>query len=167
MEKNDLKNDLKRAIYPGSFDPVTYGHIDIAQRSLKIFDEIVIAIGDNRNKKPLFTKERRLAQITEIFADNPAVRVMAFDGLLVDFARSLNIFTVIRGLRAVSDFDYEFQLSCFNRRLEPRLESFFMMTSEKYFYISSNMIRLANDMNGDISDFVPPNVLADLRAMRQ
>jgi len=161
-----VRDDKKRAIYPGSFDPITYGHIDIAQRSLKIFDEIVIAVGENRNKKPLFSKERRLAQIAEIFADNPAVQVMSFDGLLVDFARSLNIFTIIRGLRAVSDFDYEFQLSCFNRRLEPRIESFFMMTSEKYFYLSSNMIRLANEMNGDISDFVPPNVLADLRRLR-
>jgi len=165
--EEDMGGEQKRAIYPGSFDPITYGHIDIAQRSLKIFDELIIAVGDNRNKSPLFSKERRIAQIGEIFADNSAVRVMGFDGLLVDLARSLNVFTVIRGLRAVSDFDYEFQLSCFNRKLEPRIESFFMMTGEKYFYISSGMIRLASEMNGDISDFVPPNVLADLRNARK
>ncbi len=141
-----MAQEPKRAIYPGSFDPITYGHIDIAQRSLKIFDEIIMAVGDNRNKRPLFAKEQRLAQISEIFADNPAVRVMSFDGLLVDFARQMNVFTVIRGLRAVSDFDYEFQLSFFNRRLEPRIESFFMMTSERYFYISSNMIPFTADM---------------------
>ena len=135
--------------------------------SLKIFDELIIAVGDNRAKKPLFPKERRLAQITEIFADNPAITVMSFDGLLVDFARELNVFTIIRGLRAVSDFDYEFQLSCFNRKLEPRIESFFMMTGEKYFYISSAMIRLASEMDADVSDFVPPNVLADLRSMKR
>lgn len=158
-----MNGEKKRAIYPGSFDPITFGHVDIALRSLKIFDELIIAIGDNRNKQPLFSKEQRIAQIGEIFNDNEAIRVVSFDGLLVDLARDMNIFTLIRGLRAVSDFEFEFQLSSFNRKMEPRVESFFMMTSEKYFYISSSMVRQVSEMNGDISDFVPPNVLADLK----
>ncbi len=159
-----MNGNKKQAIYPGSFDPITFGHVDIALRSLKIFDELIIAIGDNRNKQPLFSKEQRIAQIREIFNDNEAIRVVSFDGLLVDLARSMNIFTIIRGLRAVSDFEYEFQLSSFNRKMEPRVESFFMMTSEKYFYISSSMVRQVAEMSGDISDFVPPNILADLKA---
>jgi len=158
-----MKGNKKRAIYPGSFDPITFGHVDIALRSLNIFDELIISIGDNRNKQPLFSKDQRIAQIREIFNDNEAIRVISFDGLLVDLARSMNIFTIIRGLRAVSDFEYEFQLSSFNRKMEPRVESFFMMTSEKYFYISSSMVRQVSEMGGDISDFVPPNVLADLK----
>ncbi|HOW51458.1 MAG TPA: pantetheine-phosphate adenylyltransferase [bacterium] len=162
-----MSGEKKRAIYPGSFDPITFGHVDIALRSLKIFDELIISIGDNRNKQPLFSKEQRIAQINEIFSDNEAIRVVSFDGLLVDLARGMNIFTIIRGLRAVSDFEYEFQLSSFNRKMEPRVESFFMMTSEKYFYISSSMVRQVSEMNGDISDFVPPNVLADLKSRQK
>lgn len=162
-----MNGEKKRAIYPGSFDPITFGHVDIALRSLKIFDELIIAIGDNRNKQPLFSKERRIAQIGEIFSDNEAIRVVAFDGLLVDLAREMNIFTLVRGLRAVSDFEYEFQLSSFNRKMEPRVESFFMMTSEKYFYLSSSVVRQVSEMGGDISDFVPSNVLADLKSVQK
>ncbi|HSA33056.1 MAG TPA: pantetheine-phosphate adenylyltransferase [bacterium] len=162
-----MERGKKRAIYPGSFDPITFGHIDIAQRSLKIFDELIIAIGDNRNKDPLFSKAQRLAQINEIFSENDAVQAVMFDGLLVDLARQLEVFTVVRGLRAVSDFEFEFQLSSFNRKMEPRVESFFMMTSEKYFYISSSMVRQVASLGGDISDFVPPNVSADLKNHRR
>ncbi len=162
-----MSGGKKQAIYPGSFDPITFGHVDIALRSLKIFDELIIAIGDNRNKQPLFSKERRIAQIGEIFSDNEAIRVVAFDGLLVDLAREMNIFTLVRGLRAVSDFEYEFQLSSFNRKMEPRVESFFMMTSEKYFYLSSSVVRQVSEMGGDISDFVPSNVLADLKSVQK
>lgn len=156
-------NNIKRAIYPGSFDPVTYGHVDIALRSLKIFDELYIAVGENINKKPFFPKEKRIAQLQEIFSDNSAIKVISFSSLLVDLARELKIYTIIRGLRAVSDFEYEFQFSSINKKMEPKMELFFMMTSEKYFYISSGMVREIASKNGDVSDFVPANVLADMK----
>ncbi len=151
--------EIKRAIYPGSFDPITFGHIDIAQRGLKIFDELIIAVGKNREKNPIFTHEERIAIIKEIFADNSAVTVVSFEGLLVDLSRELNVFTVIRGLRAVSDFEYEFQFSAMNRKLEPRMDLFFMMTSETNFYISSSVIKEIYRMNGNIEAFVPKTVI--------
>ncbi len=145
----------KKAIYPGSFDPMTYGHVDIALRSLKIFDELIIAVGGNSKKRSLFAQQERVAQIQEIFKDAPEVKVVAFDGLLVDLARELKVFTVVRGLRAISDFEFEFQLSAMNRKLEPRMELFFMMTGEKHFYVSSSVVKEIASMGGDVSEFVP------------
>lgn len=162
-----MTNKIKRAIYPGSFDPITYGHIDIAMRSLNIFDELIIAIGDNRNKKPLFSSQDRIAQIGEVFDDNPAIKVISFNGLLVNLARDLKCFTIIRGLRAVSDFEFEFQLSSINKKMEPRIELFFMMTSEKYFYVSSSIVKEIASNSGDISDFVPNNILADMKKQKR
>jgi len=154
---------IKRAIYPGSFDPITYGHIDIALRGLKIFDELIIAVGVNRNKKSFFSSSERVAQIKEIFHENSSVKVITYDSMLIDLARELKVFTIIRGLRAVSDFEFELQLSSMNRKLEPRMESFFMMTSEKYFYLSSRIVKEIASMDGDLGDFVPPNVAVDMK----
>ena len=148
----------KRAIYPGSFDPMTYGHVDIALRSLKIFDELIIAVGSNSKKKSLFTPKERVEQIEEVFKGVPEVSVVTFDGLMVDLARELNIFTVVRGLRAISDFEFEFQLSAMNRKLEPRMELFFMMTGEKHFYVSSSVVKEIASMGGDVSEFIPGNI---------
>jgi len=159
--------NIKRAIYPGSFDPITFGHIDIAQRSLKIFDELIIAVGNNRDKNPMLSSEERLALVKEVFKDNAQVKVISFSGLLVDLARELNVFTVIRGLRAVSDFEYEFQFSAMNRKLDPRLELFFMMTSENHFYISSSLIKEVHKMGGDISCFAPEYIISEMEKKKK
>lgn len=149
----------KSAIYPGSFDPFTLGHLDIVQRALKIFDKIYIAIGENRSKTNLFTPKERKLQIEEIFQDNPAITVVIFDDLLVDFARQVNVFTVIRGLRAVSDFEYEFLMASTNRAMEQEIESVFFMTSDRYSFLSSSIVKeVASKNTSYLSHFVTPNV---------
>ena len=154
----------KTAIYPGSFDPFTFGHLDIVNRSLKIFDKIYIAIGENRSKTSLFTPKERKLQIEEIFQNNPAITVIIFDDLLVDFARQVGVFTVIRGLRAVSDFEYEFLMASTNRAMEPEIESVFFMTSDKYSFLSSSIVKEVASKNGAyLSHFVTPNVEKALR----
>jgi len=154
----------KVAIYPGSFDPFTLGHLDIVQRALKIFDKIYIAIGENRSKTNLFTPKERKLQIEEIFSDNPAITVVIFDDLLVDFARQVNVFTVVRGLRAVSDFEYEFLMASTNRAMEHEIESVFFMTSDKYSFLSSSIVKEVAAKNGTyLSHFVTPNVEKALR----
>ena len=154
----------KTAIYPGSFDPFTFGHLDIVNRALKIFDKIYIAIGENRSKTSLFTPKERKLQIEEIFQNNPAITVIIFDDLLVDFARQVGIFTVIRGLRAVSDFEYEFLMASTNRAMEPEIESVFFMTSDKYSFLSSSIVKEVASKNGAyLSHFVTPNVEKALR----
>ena len=154
----------KTAIYPGSFDPFTFGHLDIVNRALKIFDRIYIAIGENRSKTSLFTPKERKLQIEEIFQNNPAITVMIFDDLLVDFARQTGVFTVIRGLRAVSDFEYEFLMASTNRAMEPEIESVFFMTSDKYSFLSSSIVKEVASKNGSyLSHFVTPNVEKALR----
>ena len=151
------------AIYPGSFDPLTNGHLGILQRGLKVFDRLVVAVAFNPSKAPLFTAEERTALISEAVGDDPRVEVDAFEGLLVDYARSKGIHTVLRGLRAASDFEYEFQLANMNRKLFPEFESVFVMTGEDYFFVSARLVREVAQFGGDVSSFVPPNVLAGLR----
>jgi pantetheine-phosphate adenylyltransferase len=149
----------KNAIYPGSFDPFTLGHLDIVSRALKIFDHIYIAIGENKNKKTLFTTIERKDQISEIFSGNNRITVVIFDELLVDFARKMNVFTIVRGLRAVSDFEFEFQMALTNRVLEPDFESIFFMTSDKYSFLSSSIVKeIASKKSSNLSLFLTPNI---------
>ena len=145
-------------IYPGSFDPITMGHVDIVQRSLQIFDEVVIAILNHPDKKAMFTPPERAALIAEVFAGHPGVSVEHFDGLLVDYVRERGAKTVIRGLRAVQDFEYEFQMTMMNRRLAPGIDTIFMMTDEEHFYIASRTVKEVASFGGDISGLVPPEV---------
>jgi len=148
----------RKAIYPGSFDPITNGHVDIIQRGKKIFDKIIVGVLDNPKKSPLFTAAERVQLIKQIFAQDPAVEVLSFDGLLVDFARKNGVNVVIRGLRAISDFEYEFQMALMNRKLAHDMETLFMMPSLKYSFLSSNMVKEVFQLGGCIKDLVPPQV---------
>ena len=145
----------KIAIYPGSFDPITNGHLDLIQRGLKIFDEIIVAIAVNPVKQPLFSIEERVDLIREVLKDQPRVRIDHFTGLLVDFVRQQNTNVILRGLRAVSDFDYEFQLALMNRRLAPEIETVFLMTSLKWVFLSSTILKEAVSLGGVVEDIVP------------
>jgi len=145
----------RRAIYPGSFDPITNGHIDIIQRGLKIFDQIIVAVLENPKKESLFSTQERVAMITEIFASEPRVKVKSFRGLLVDFARQNKARIVIRGLRAVSDFEYEFQMALMNRKLYPELETLFMMPSLNFTFLSSRLVKEIYMLGGCIKGLVP------------
>ena len=146
------------AIYPGSFDPITSGHVNIVERSLDIFDTVVVAVLDNPDKKALFTPEERVDLIQRVFVDRRGVRVDSFDGLLVDCVKRLGASTVIRGLRAVQDFEYEFQMTMMNRRLAPSIDTVFMMTDEEFFYIASRTVKEVASLGGDIRGLVPPLV---------
>ena len=149
---------MKKAIYPGSFDPITNGHVDIVNRACSLFDEIIIAVFNNPEKEPLFNFKERVVLINKVFQDNPQVTVQLFSGLLVDYAMSQSVFTIIRGLRAVSDFEYEFQLSGMNKRLNHKIETLFMTPSEEFANISSSLVREIFSLGGDISAFVPAPV---------
>jgi pantetheine-phosphate adenylyltransferase len=151
------------AIYPGSFDPLTNGHLSIIQRGLKMFDRLIVAIAVNPKKLPTFSMEERRELIRGACNDDPRVEVDSFSGLLVEYAQKRNIHVLLRGLRAVSDFEYEFQIANMNRKLAPSIETVFMMTGEDYFYISSNMVREVASFGGDVSGLVPPNVHEKLR----
>lgn len=152
------------AIYPGTFDPVTNGHLDIIQRGAEIFERIIVAVASNQNKKPLFALEERVEMLQKTSAKYKGVSVESFDGLLVDYARNKGAKVIIRGLRAVSDFEYEFQLALMNRKLNPDLDTFFVMPSEKYVYLNSSLIKEISRMGGDISSLVPEEVLNKLKA---
>jgi pantetheine-phosphate adenylyltransferase len=154
----------RRAIYPGSFDPLTNGHLSLIQRGLKVFDGLVVAVANNPAKKPLFSVEERKGLIREAVGGDPRVAIDTFDGLLVDYAKAQGVHTVLRGLRAVSDFEYEFQIANMNRKLDPEFESVFMMTGEDYFYVASSLVREVASFGGDVSGLVPPHVVAALRA---
>jgi pantetheine-phosphate adenylyltransferase len=150
------------AIYPGSFDPLTNGHLSLIQRGLKIFDGLVVAVANNANKKALFTLEERKQLIREVVGNDPRVEVDHFETLLVDYAKQRRIHTVLRGLRAMSDFEYEFQLANMNAKLDPDFESVFVMTGQDYFYVTGSLVREVASYGGDVTGLVPPNVAAGL-----
>lgn len=154
-----VKTTSKKALYPGTFDPITNGHIDLVNRSLKIFDEIVIAVAFAHHKKPLFSLDERIKLVQEIFIEDPCVSVVGFEGLLVDFAKEQKAQAVIRGLRAVSDFEYEFGLASMNRSLDEEFEAVFLTPSQEYSFISSTLVREVAKLGGDVSKFVPTSVL--------
>ncbi|AEB10725.1 pantetheine-phosphate adenylyltransferase [Desulfobacca acetoxidans] len=153
----------KIAIYPGSFDPITNGHLDLINRGLKVFDEIIVAIAVNPIKQPLFTIEERVELIREVLNEHPRVKIDHFTGLLVDYVRQQGTNVILRGLRAVSDFDYEFQLALMNRRLAPEIETVFLMTSLKWVFLSSSILKEAVSLGGVVQDIVPPVVFQRLR----
>ena len=154
---------MRRAIYPGSFDPVTNGHLDVIQRAAKLFDEVIVAVAVNDQKRSLFTADERTALITTSIAGMENVRVSRFDGLLVEFASAQHAHAVIRGLRAVSDFEFEFQMALMNRKLDPHIETIFLMPAEKYTYLSSRIVKEISRLSGNVEAFVPPSVAAALR----
>jgi pantetheine-phosphate adenylyltransferase len=151
------------AMYPGSFDPITNGHVDIIERGLRVFDRIVVAVLENPKKAPLFTTKERVRMIQDIFASKKEVEVRAFDGLLVDFARARGTGVVMRGLRAISDFEYEFQMALMNRNLAPDIETFFMMPNVNYSFLSSNLVREVAALGGSVEGLVPGPVAIKLR----
>ncbi len=151
------------AMYPGSFDPITNGHVDIIERGLRVFDRIIVAVLENPKKAPLFTTKERVRMIQDIFASKKEVEVRAFDGLLVDFARARGTGVVMRGLRAISDFEYEFQMALMNRNLAPDIETFFMMPNVNYSFLSSNLVREVAALGGSVEGLVPGPVARKLR----
>ena len=151
------------AIYPGSFDPLTNGHVDIIQRGSRFFDRIVIAVALNQEKTPLFTVPERVSIAREVFREWPNVEVDTFDGLLVDYARRRHASVIVRGLRAVSDFEYEMQMALMNRRLNPDVETVFMMPAEPYTYVSSRLVKEVVALGGTVHGLVPDVVEARLR----
>jgi pantetheine-phosphate adenylyltransferase len=154
---------MKIAIYPGSFDPITNGHIDILERALKLFDHVIITIARNSSKNPLFTEKERLALIRQVTKCYKNVEVDCFNGLLVDYVRKRNAIAVVRGLRAMTDFEYELQMALMNRKLDEKMETVFLMPNEKYTYLSSNFVREIARLGGDVSMFVSPLVLKALQ----
>jgi pantetheine-phosphate adenylyltransferase len=150
------------AVYPGTFDPITNGHVYILKRSLKIFDRLVVALAENVRKSPLFSIAERRDMITEAVDHDPRIEIDAFGGLLVDYMRRRGATTVIRGLRALADFEYEFQSAHMNRHLAPEVETIFLMTSEESFYVSSSLVKEVALMGGDVSRMVPPAVATAL-----
>jgi pantetheine-phosphate adenylyltransferase len=154
---------VRRAIYPGSFDPITNGHLDVIQRAAKLFDEVIVAVAFNDQKLGLFPVDERVTMIRETTLGISNIRVSRFDGLLVDFARAQGASAVVRGLRAVSDFEFEFQMALMNRKLEPEIETIFMMPAEKYTYLSSRIVKEIGRLGGNVDSFVPVSVGAALR----
>ena len=149
---------MKIAIYPGTFDPITNGHLDIIERAIKVFDTVIVTIARNSSKNPLFSDKERLEMIREVVKGMKQVEVDSFDGLLVNYAKKRNATAVLRGLRAISDFEYEFQLALTNRKLNDTLETVFLMPSERYTYLNSTIVREIARLGGDVTDFVPPLV---------
>jgi len=154
---------VRIAIYPGTFDPITYGHLDVIKRALSLCDKLVVAVADRREKDPLFSAEERAELIRQVLADEPRVETEAFSGLLTEFAKSKNANFLIRGLRAVSDFDYELQMALTNRNLAPEIETIFLMPAQNYIFISSSLAKEIARLGGDVSELVPPAVEAALR----
>ena len=154
----------KIAVYPGSFDPITYGHLDIISRGLKIFDEVVVAVAANSQKNPLFSIDERVRMIRDVFRNEQRVVIDTFSGLLIDYVSSRQAHVIIRGLRAISDFEYEFQIAQMNSEIGQGVETLFMMTSLQYGYLSSSIVKEVCLLNGNIDRFVPPEVKAALKA---
>ena len=155
------------AVCPGSFDPITYGHLDIITRGAKVFDKMYVVVLNNSSKKPLFSVEERIELIREVTRDIPNVVVDSFQGLLVDYAKSVNAKAIIRGLRAVSDFEYEMQITSMNRVLDDEIETFFIMTNNQYSFLSSSIVKEVAKYGGDISELVPKRVEESLKTKYQ
>jgi pantetheine-phosphate adenylyltransferase len=153
-----------RAIYPGTFDPLTRGHEDLVRRASTLFDTVILGVADSRSKKPFFTLDERLDMARQVLGDLRNVEIVGFTGLLIDFARQHNARVVVRGLRAVSDFEYEFQLAGMNRNLNPNMETVFLTPSEQHMFISATLVREIAMFGGDVSKFVHPIVRAKLAA---
>jgi pantetheine-phosphate adenylyltransferase len=152
-----------KALYPGSFDPLTNGHVDLIQRGSKLFEHLTVAVLNNSGKNPLFTVSERVEMLQEATRTLGNVSVATFDGLMVDFARSIGATAVLRGIRAISDYEYEFQMALMNRRLAPEIETVFLQPAGRYSFVSSRMVKEVFSFHGDISGLVPPNVLKRLR----
>jgi pantetheine-phosphate adenylyltransferase len=155
--------DSKLAIYPGSFDPVTNGHLDLIERASKLFGRVVVTVARNAEKAPMFTLKERVEMLREATQPFPNVEVDTFDGLLVDYARKLGARVLVRGIRAISDYEYELQMALMNRRLEPQLETVFMLPAVEYSYLSSHLVRELAVLGGSLSGLVPPAVEQRLR----
>ena len=150
---------MKTAIYPGSFDPITFGHIDIVERAAALFDKVILGVAESQSKNPLFSVEERIELISEIFKDNSKIEVLGYSKkLTVDLARDNNAIAIIRGLRAVADFEYEFQMASINKRLHGELETVFLMAAEQQHFVASRFVKEVARFGGDISSFVPNNV---------
>lgn len=148
------------AIYPGTFDPITYGHMDIIKRAADLFEQVIVAVAVSAHKLTFFPLEQRLDMVNEVIHSWKNVKALSFNNLLIDFARQHQASSILRGLRAVSDFDYEFQLAGMNRQLDPKIETIFLPASENYAYVSASMVREIAKLGGDVSRFVPPEVSA-------
>lgn len=155
---------MRTCIYPGTFDPITHGHLDVLKRACRMFDKVVIGVADNAKKGPFFTAEERLVMVQQNIQEMPNATAITFSGLLVDFAKEQNAIALIRGLRAVSDFEYEFQMALMNRHLQPEIETILLMTKEGYNYTSSSLVKQVARYGADISKFVPRNVNEALKA---
>jgi pantetheine-phosphate adenylyltransferase len=151
------------ALFPASFDPVTNGHLDIARRALRLFDEVVLAVAMNVAKSETFSLEDRIEMLSAVVSDEPALRVTAFEGLTVDYAREIGAIAIIRGVRAMSDFEYEFEMALMNKHLYPEIETIFMMPSQQYLYVSSSRLRELSRFGRDVSEFVPELVAVKLK----
>ncbi len=154
---------MATAFYPGTFDPVTLGHVDLIRRAAKLFDEVIVGVAGNRDKSPLFTLEERVSLLEQVVGGMENVRVIGFNNLLIDCVREQNADTILRGLRAVSDFEYEFQLAAMNRHLDPGIETTFLTPAESYAFLSSTLIKEVASLGGDVSEFVPPKVMKALK----
>ena len=155
---------MRRAIYPGSFDPVTNGHLDVIERARKLFDEVIVAVAHNEEKRPMFSLEERLDFLRQTTGKIDNVRVASFEGLLVEFAMREKASAVVRGLRAISDFEFEFQMALMNRKLESTVETIFLMPKEEYTYLSSRIVKEIARLGGDVAKFVPAPVAEALQA---
>ena len=155
---------MRIAIYPGSFDPMTNGHLDVVQRAAKLFDRVIVAVAKNEGKYPLFTQAERVALVRKVVADLPNVTADSFDGLLVEYVAAKKARAIVRGLRAVSDFEFEFQLALMNRKLDENIETIFMMPKDTYTFLSSRIVKEIARLGGDVSAFVPPHVRTALAA---
>jgi len=158
---------LTKAIYPGTFDPITRGHEDLVLRAARLFDNVVLAIADSPSKRPFFSLEERVQMAKDALAGHPNIEIMGFSGLLMDFLRSQGARIILRGLRAVSDFEYEFQMAGMNRKLYPDVETIFLTPGEQYMFISATMVREIAALGGDVSHFVNPLILSRLRRMQK
>jgi len=154
---------MKKALYPGTFDPITNGHLDIIKRATHIFDEVIVAVADSKAKKPMFSLDERLNMAKEVTKDMPSVKVVSFDNLLVDFAKSLDVKFIVRGLRAVSDFEYELQMGYANSSLDPNLETIYLMPTLENAFISSSIVRAILSHNGDVSHLVSSDIIPYLK----